>query len=689
MVASNYTNTFGGENVSPANLSYVSYTVDEHLHLSWAFEAVEGTTPTADKIDVICTVANAMVMLPAANQVTVGQDILFGNIGPEPYVVADQGGNTICVITSGQEWFVWLIDNTTINGVWRAIQFGASTSAGTAADLAGAGLRANGTKLDQNLPTTALNEDYTILVTNRATVLQNDIGSGGATYTLPDAAEAGDGWFVYVVNLGHGNVLLQPVGGDHIDDHVDKSLAPGESLIVLSDGANYMTVGHGRSLINTVTGSSVNAAGSGTLVLSPTQVASRVQDFTGTLTADRRVEYGAVTGYWFVWNSTDPASPYKMTFATDTLDPGVNVPQGIVPPGVFSILRSNGTNMAVAFSGAVGTVTEVATNADLTGGPITTTGTLSLSVTGVVANTYGLVGPPMTMPSITVDTKGRITAASSLPLGTGAGLDTGTGPGQIPVIGADGNLPSQIGAFATGDIVYSIATVKPGWVIANSGTVGSVASGAWGRAHADTQSLFTLLWSSPAAQFPMYSSVTEGSVLVGRGASAFADFSANRQISVPDLRGTIIAGLDNAGGVATANRITSYVPSHTMGGRGGAQSETVNINIPQLFLRIGYYASPNQTSVAGASVSVSGTTDSPPEDMSNISSGGSGATKNSTNHTHTWGTTTGSITWNPAAFGAYGYSDVAYNTGYDANNAGTQPAINVQPTMVMNPWIKL
>ncbi len=118
---------------------------------------------------------------------------------------------------------------------------------------------------------------------------------------------------------------------------------------------------------------------------------------------------------------------------------------------------------------------------------------------------------------------------------------------------------------------YFGTTAPSGYVMASGRTIGSAASGATERANADTEALYTLLWESMAdAQAPVAS---------GRGASAAADFAANKALQLPDCRGRARIGKDNMGGSA-ASRITSAasgVAGDTLGASGGSQTHTLTV----------------------------------------------------------------------------------------------------------------
>jgi microcystin-dependent protein len=125
-------------------------------------------------------------------------------------------------------------------------------------------------------------------------------------------------------------------------------------------------------------------------------------------------------------------------------------------------------------------------------------------------------------------------------------------------------------SIETGSVFDYIGSTAPaGYVFLDGKTIGNVSSGATGRANADTEALFTKLWDSMAD--------AQAGVSTGRGASAAADFAANKTITLPDARGRVIAGQDDMGGTA-ASRLTSTTMSPdgaTLGATGGAQTHTL------------------------------------------------------------------------------------------------------------------
>jgi hypothetical protein len=120
--------------------------------------------------------------------------------------------------------------------------------------------------------------------------------------------------------------------------------------------------------------------------------------------------------------------------------------------------------------------------------------------------------------------------------------------------------------FTTGDIKATIkTTADSGWVMLDDGSIGSATSGATTRANADTEDLFLLLWTNI--------SDTYAAVNGGRGASAAADWAANKRISLPKALGRALAAsgsgsgltarsLGQTTGTETHTLSTAEIPSH-------------------------------------------------------------------------------------------------------------------------------
>lgn len=147
----------------------------------------------------------------------------------------------------------------------------------------------------------------------------------------------------------------------------------------------------------------------------------------------------------------------------------------------------------------------------------------------------------------------------------------------LPIIGPSGGgggseVPVDPTALRqTGDIdpqPYSGA--RSGYVRANARTIGSALSGASERANADCEALFLLLWGR-------YSD-TICPVIGGRGVSAAADWTAGKQLTLPDWRGRQFIAIDTMGNTS-ANRLANVAfdigDASTPGSTGGGARVTL------------------------------------------------------------------------------------------------------------------
>jgi len=136
------------------------------------------------------------------------------------------------------------------------------------------------------------------------------------------------------------------------------------------------------------------------------------------------------------------------------------------------ILQWNGLSWAPASVGGTGTVTSITTTAPLSGGPITSSGAISLLPSGVTAGTYGAALGTQ-VPVITVDGFGRITLASNAPTSIAALLgDVHGASSSTTVVGLQGT-PVSATAPLTGQLLQYNGTMwtptAPG--LTTSGTI--------------------------------------------------------------------------------------------------------------------------------------------------------------------------------------------------------------------------
>jgi hypothetical protein len=339
-----YQDVFGGANIYPSEVTYSALALSADVTLSWP-EETSATSNLATRImDVTPAGAGLSVRLPAADRTSTGNTVLFSNRGASTFTVRDSAGTQVATVAGGTLWQVYLADNTTAAGAWRALQYGAAVSQANASSLAGTGIVAVGTLLSQSVPITSFNADYTAGVADRAR-MYNWTGAGG-TFTLPSAAVVGDNWFTYLRNSGTGAIAATPSGVNTIDGAASLSFQPGESAIIACDGTNFYTIGFGKSAVFAFDYTVISVAGTGTYTLTGSELNRVAYRFTGTLTGNRTVVVPATVQQYWVDNRTTGA--FTLTIAPSGAGLSTTVAQGS-----RSILYCDGTDVLKADTAGV------------------------------------------------------------------------------------------------------------------------------------------------------------------------------------------------------------------------------------------------------------------------------------------------------------------------------------------------
>jgi hypothetical protein len=369
-----FTNTFGGTNVYSANVSYRAVALTANVTLTWPTELATNTNVVASIMDVTPSGAGLTIRMPDASQASVGETALFFNVGASSFTVADNSGNTIQTIASGEAWQIYLTGNATVNGTWRSIEYGAGTSSPSASALAGAGLKAITTTLNQAAPTTLLSADYTLTSVDRARVL---VWNGGAgTFTMPSAVAAGNDWFFDARNSGTGGLTIAPAGGELINGQASLVFNPGDSARILTDGVNFYTIGYGQSSTFAFDYVSIDLTGQPSpFTLSGTNLNRIAYQFSGVLTANMQIIVPNTLQQYWVRNTTTGAYTLTVKTAAGT---GVSVVQNGA-----AIMYCDGTNVVEADTNNISTpisISQGGTGATTAGSALINLGGTSLGI---------------------------------------------------------------------------------------------------------------------------------------------------------------------------------------------------------------------------------------------------------------------------------------------------------------------
>lgn len=305
-----YVSPYTGQTINPSQVGYENLTISTDTLLQWPING-NTTNVVANIIDVTATVGGLSVYLAPATEVSTGQSVLFRNIGSNTFTVVDNGGNTIVSVASGIAQYVYLTDNSTINGVWESVQFGAGTSAANAATLAGYGLKAINTTLNTATNVVLVSSNYTLISSDRSSLY---VWNGGAgTLTLPSAAAVGNNWFVIIKNDGTGILNIAPDGSDTIDGDISAQLQLSESFVICSNGSNWYSYAYGQSATFVFTQLTKSVTG-GTVTLTSSEASNVIQEYIGTLTSNCTIVLPPTVQFYSFRNAT--SGSYSLTFTT-------------------------------------------------------------------------------------------------------------------------------------------------------------------------------------------------------------------------------------------------------------------------------------------------------------------------------------------------------------------------------------
>ena len=308
-----YNSPFTGNVIQPTDVSYRSFTLTSDVQLEWPINGNATGNYAARIMQVTATTAGLSFDMPPANQASVGQDALIRNVGSNSFTVKDFfGDHTIITIAPGESKYIYITANPDAHGTWGIIAFGAGSSSADAATLAGYGLVALNTTLNQSHPVTTTSNPTTLTSSYRAAAL---VWTGGAgTFTLDLATTLGNNWFTMVRNSGSGALTIAGQSGNTINGSTNIVLQPADSAMIVSSGTTFYTVGLGKSTLFNFT-QLTKTVSSGTYALTATEASNVVQKYTGTLTGNVTIILPATVQVYYILNATS-AGPYTLTFTT-------------------------------------------------------------------------------------------------------------------------------------------------------------------------------------------------------------------------------------------------------------------------------------------------------------------------------------------------------------------------------------
>ena len=312
-----FTSPFTGTVVEPTDVSYYALSFSTDTQLYWPAVVNPTQVPAARIMDCTPSTFGLSIILPQANQGSVGTDILIRNFGSNSFVVTDYSGDASVTVSPGISIYFYLSDNSTIDGVWQNVTFGAGTSSADAATLQGAGLTTIAGKLAVTSNVSRTSVVPTISDASRATSF---VWEGGAnTFNLPSSVGLSGGWWIAFRNNGTGALTIQPQGISLINGESNIIANPGDSGYVLYEQStgNFFTIGYTIPANVTFTAATYDVDSIVGSTLNLVSYAPIIQTFvalSGTRSSTLNVVLPAITQMYVLVNKVPVGTYSTITF---------------------------------------------------------------------------------------------------------------------------------------------------------------------------------------------------------------------------------------------------------------------------------------------------------------------------------------------------------------------------------------
>ena len=347
-----YTSPFTGTVVTPTDVSYAALPFSTNQELFWP-STVNGSQVVAARIiDCVASTTDLSIALPAADQGTLGADILFRNLGAFEFIITDNTGEASVSVPVGQSLYFYLIDNTSAAGEWNNVAFGVGTSFADAATLAGLGLSTSSGKLVTTQNVVNITSTPTVNNNSRAATF---VWNGGAgTINLPNYSTLTTGWYIAIRNNGTGELSVVPEAPSTLNEQIAVTFNPGDSGFVLFDVVtnNFYTVGLASPSTVTFTAATYDVDAIVGNSFNLTAFAPIIQTYiaqSGTRTQTLAVTLPAITQIYILVNNTDQPG-YDITFVNE----GSVEPAFVLATGAVATVLSDGTSLFLLTSSSTG-----------------------------------------------------------------------------------------------------------------------------------------------------------------------------------------------------------------------------------------------------------------------------------------------------------------------------------------------